>query len=175
MALINRLSRLFTADVHAVLDRLEEPEILLKHAIREREEELAHGEHRTRALEQEQTALDDRRQKISAVMAELAEQLDVCFTNGNEDLARRVLKRRLETEKLETHVAERRAAIAKEIEACRKTCIEQREQLDLLRQKADLFAERPSGTEASDNTEVSVGDDEVEVAFLRERHKRARA
>src|SRR6188508_28625 len=30
MALINRMSRLFTADVHAVLDRIEEPDVLLK-------------------------------------------------------------------------------------------------------------------------------------------------
>ena len=29
MALINRMSRLFTADVHAVLDRIEEPDVLL--------------------------------------------------------------------------------------------------------------------------------------------------
>ena len=35
MALINRMSRLFTADIHAVLDRIEEPNVLLKHAIRE--------------------------------------------------------------------------------------------------------------------------------------------
>ena len=30
MALINRVSRLFTADFNAVLDRIEEPELLLK-------------------------------------------------------------------------------------------------------------------------------------------------
>ena len=46
MALINRMSRLFTADVHAVLDRIEEPDVLLKHAVREMEEELARGEQR---------------------------------------------------------------------------------------------------------------------------------
>ena len=37
MALITRISRLFTADFHAVLDRIEEPDVLLKHAIREME------------------------------------------------------------------------------------------------------------------------------------------
>ena len=40
MALISRVSRLFTADVHAVLDRIEEPEVLLKQAIREMEDEV---------------------------------------------------------------------------------------------------------------------------------------
>ena len=32
MALITRMARLFTADVHAVLDRIEEPEVVLKQA-----------------------------------------------------------------------------------------------------------------------------------------------
>ena len=48
MALINRMSRLFTADVHAVLDRIEEPEALLKQAIREMEEEVQGAEQRDR-------------------------------------------------------------------------------------------------------------------------------
>lgn len=35
MALINRATRLFRADLHAVLDRIEEPDILLRQAVRE--------------------------------------------------------------------------------------------------------------------------------------------
>ena len=46
MPIINRISRLFTADLHAVLDRIEEPEALLKQAIREMEEEAAASEQR---------------------------------------------------------------------------------------------------------------------------------
>ena len=48
MALINRMSRLFTADVHAVLDRIEEPDVLLRQAIREMEEALERSEHDVR-------------------------------------------------------------------------------------------------------------------------------
>ena len=79
MALINRMSRLFTADVHAVLDRIEEPDVLLKHAVREMEEELARGEQRARALEHEHEALGERQRKAEAALKELGEQLDVCF------------------------------------------------------------------------------------------------
>jgi len=46
MALINRLSRLFRADFHAVLDQIEEPEALLKQAIRDMEDDLANTEQR---------------------------------------------------------------------------------------------------------------------------------
>jgi len=99
------MSRLFTADVHAVLDRIEEPGVLLKHAIREMEEELAHSEQRVRQLEHERTTLADRHRKVQAVLAELTEQLDVCFANGNDELARKIVKRRLETDRLDKHVA----------------------------------------------------------------------
>lgn len=173
MALINRMSRLFTADVHAVLDRIEEPDVLLKHAIREMDEELARSEQRVRQLEHERGALAERHAKIETALAELVSQLDICFANGNEDLARKVVKRKLETEKLGQHVAERGAAVAKELGERRTLVDEQRERLDVLRQKAELLAAAPSaGTDEWGRAGFTVGEDEVEVAILRERQSR---
>jgi phage shock protein A len=154
MALINRMSRLFTADVHAVLDRIEEPDVLLKHAVREMEEELARGEQRARALAHEHEALGD-----------------VCFESANEDLARKVIKRRLETERLERHVAERRAALAKELAALSAAVDEQRVELDVMRQKAELLTPTAAGDDFR-NGDFAVGEAEIEVALLRERQKR---
>jgi len=173
MALINRMSRLFTADVHAVLDRIEEPDVLLKHAVREMEEELARSEQRVRALTHEHETLGERQRKTEAMLAELGIQLDVCFESNNEELARKVLKRRLETERLERHVGERRAALDKELTALRAAVDEQREQLDVMRQKAELLATTGGGDEL--RNDFAVGDAEVEVALLRERQKRNRS
>ncbi|MGH8588771.1 MAG: PspA/IM30 family protein, partial [Gammaproteobacteria bacterium] len=50
MALITRVSRLFRSDLHAVLDRIEEPEVLLRQAIREMEAELSSDEQRIRLM-----------------------------------------------------------------------------------------------------------------------------
>jgi phage shock protein A len=173
MALINRMSRLFTADVHAVLDRIEEPDVLLKHAIREMDEELATSEQRVRQLEHERDALADRRAKIQASLAELLSQLDVCFANGNDELARKVVRRNLETEKLGQHVAERSAANAKDLAELRALLDEQRERLDVLRQKAELLAAAPSGgADEWGRAGFTVSEDEVEVALLRERQAR---
>jgi phage shock protein A len=165
------MSRLFTADVHAVLDRIEEPDVLLKHAIREMEEELARNEHRIRVLEHERGALADRHRKVQALLAELAAELDVCFSAGNDDLARKVIKRRLETERLERHVIERREMVDKDLAAGRRTADEQHEQLDVMRQKAELLTTTATGDDWG-KTEHAVGEAEVEVAFLRERQKR---
>lgn len=169
MALINRMARLFTADVHAVLDRIEEPDALLKHAVREMEEELARNEQRARVLEHEHEALGERQRKAEALQAELGRQLDVCFESGNEDLSRKVIRRRLETERLERHVAERRAALDKELSSLRATLDEQREQLDVMRQKLELLGTPPGDAGVTD---FAVGEAEVEVAYLREQQRR---
>jgi len=171
MALINRISRLFTADVHAVLDRIEEPDALLKHAVREMEEELARQEQHLRALEHEHGVLGERQSKSQALIAELGEQLDVCFAHGNDELARKVIKRRLETERLERHVREQRAALDQDITAKRAALDERREQLDVMRQKAELLAVTPFGGDWP-KAELGVSDAEVEIAWLRERQKR---
>jgi phage shock protein A len=171
MALINRMSRLFTADVHAVLDRIEEPELLLKHAVREMEEELARTEQRVRLLAHEHDALAERQRKTDALPAQLSAELDVCFASGNDALARKVIRRRLETERSGTHVAERRAALAKEQAALHAAAQEQREQLDVMRQKAELLTAAAPGDDLR-NSDLGVGETEVEIAFLRERQKR---
>jgi len=139
------MSRLFTADVHAVLDRIEEPGRAAQARDTEMEEELAHSEQRVRQLEHERTTLADRHRKVQAVLAELTEQLDVCFANGNDELARKIVKRRLETDRLDKHVAERRTIVDKQLADRRAACDEQREHLDVMRQKAELLAESPSG------------------------------
>ncbi len=79
MALITRLSRLFQADFHAVLDRIEEPDIQLKQAIREMQIELQQNEQRLALLQHEAEQLSnlatDCRNKIVA----FDEELDICF------------------------------------------------------------------------------------------------
>ena len=178
MALINRMSRLFTADVHAVLDRLEEPEILLRQAIREMEEALAQSEQQVAKLEQEAVMLTERQRKIDALLEELGQQLDVSFAAGNEDLTRRLIKRKLETERLAAHVAERRTVCSKALSEARNKIDEQGEHLDVMRQKAELLSASTRGGAIGDDwgrSEFVVGDDEVEVAYLREQQRRAKS
>jgi phage shock protein A len=177
MALINRVSRLLTADIHAVLDRIEEPEALLRQAIRDMEEELTRAEQHLKRLEHEREALTTRRQKLDASLRDVDAQLDVCFDAGNEALARKLVKRKLETERFGKHVTERLDAIDKTLAAQRASLVGQREHLDVMRQKAEVLTEnsQPAAKSFGDDATAShfaVGDDEVEVAFLRERQRR---
>jgi phage shock protein A len=177
MALINRMSRLLTADMHAVLDRMEEPDVLLRQAVREMEEELVRSEQRVKLLEHERDRLADRNVKVEAALTELGDQVGVAFDSGNEELARKLVRRKLETASLAKHVSERRAHVAKSLAEAGATLAEQRERLDVMRQKCELLAESAHVATVDEwgKTEFTVAEDEVEVAFLREKQRRTKS
>lgn len=173
MALIKRLSRLFAADLHAVLDQIEEPEALLKQAVREMEEELARRAARLKALERERATLAKRRGELERTLTELDEKLDLCFAAGNDELARKLTRRKLLTVALEQRHVARGEALDEDLATLRGELGSQQDQLELMRQKVELFAidERGGRGERGD-AEPAVSDEELEVAFLKE--KRAR-
>jgi phage shock protein A len=179
MALINRVSRLFTADLHAVLDRIEEPDALLRQAIREMEEDLANTEQRIGWLEHERDQLAGRRTEIERSLADVEEQLDVCFQSGEEQLARSLIRRRLESERLARHLETRGAANAQELDSQQTALDENARRLESMRQKAELLTDHAGDEYRSGADDVkrefAVGEDEVDVAFLREKQRRAKA
>jgi len=179
MALINRISRLFTADLHAVLDRLEEPDVLLKQAIREMEDELASGESRLRWLDHEHTQLSRQIDELGTALATVAQQLEVCFEENEDALARTLIKRRLETQRLASRLETRLNANALS-HTLQAECVEQnRRDLDTLRQKADILLDELTATSRGApggiaGFDTSVTDADVEVALLSEKQRRSR-
>jgi phage shock protein A len=181
MALINRVSRLFKADFNAVLDQIEEPEQLLKQAIREMEDELAASQQRIAVCAQEQEALGVRRQEIETTAATFDEQLDLCFESGKDELAKGIIRRKLEAERLLQRLAGKLEANARFLTLQRKLLDENRATLDGLRQKAELIVGRAPPDQNGGGREdlariaqdLRVGDDEVEIAFLREKAARS--
>jgi phage shock protein A len=180
MALIDRVARLFRADLHAVLDRIEEPEQLLKQSIRDMEAALAATEQRSATVARDQAALAARRSELAESIAGFERQLDVCFTSGKDELAKGFIRRKLEAERLVKRLDARRAANEQYLVEQRAKLHDDGAALDSLRQKAELFSHRPAsdpGPQADDGVwmsgEFDVGDDEVEVAYLREKSARS--
>jgi len=178
MALINRVSRLFKADFHAVLDQIEEPEQLLKQAIRDMEDDLAATEQRIKLCAHDTEALSVRKSELVNALAEIDEQLDLCFESDKDDLAKNLIRKKLEAARLLQRLNTKHAANEKYLADQGAMLDENRTTLEGLRQKAELFAQRSpvhsTGSSEFDDIawmarEMAVGDDEVEVAFLREK------
>jgi phage shock protein A len=181
MALITRISRLFKADFHAVLDQVEDPGTLLRQAIREMEDDLCAAELCQRQTHDEKDKLEVRRGELEQALGEIDEELDVCFESEEDQLARDLIKRKLQSHRLLKHLSTHLATVEKDMHLQRKSLEEKRAKLESMRQKAELFAERSpkngSHRQTSDHIawsphELSVSDSDVEVAFLRERKRR---
>ena len=178
MALMTRVSRLFRADLHAVLDRLEEPDILLRQAVREMEEELSREEQRLRMLQHDHDEMLKRESDLHDSLGEIEQQLDVCFASGKDDLARPLIKRKLETQRLNKMLAAKRASLLEALARLRVHLDENRTRLEATRQKLELLVENDRPPPPEDNWTVpdfSVHEEDVEVAFLREKQKRSRS
>lgn len=178
MALINRVGRLVRADIHAVLDRIEEPEQLLRQALRDMEDELASAEQRAVAAAAEIETFAKRKSELVARCAELDGELDLCFARKKSELARTLVRRKLEAERLIARLDSRQKDGEAGLEQARADLEQRRHALEGLRQKAEVFAtpvheEGPQDEVAYMLRELSVSDDEIDVALLREQEKRS--
>jgi len=172
MALITRLSRLFQADFHAVLDRIEEPDIQLKQAVREMEFDLQQDEQALALLQHEAaqllTAIDELLLKVSA----FDEELDICFGAKKDDLARDLIRRKLEAEKSRTNAEKQLATIDNKIEESQQRISDHHQQFDNMKQKLDLLVDENKATSVQTPTN-NIRNEDIEIAFLREKQKRA--
>ena len=171
MALIARFARLFNADVHAVLDRIEEPETLLKQAVRDMQEELAKGEQRLAWLRGELQQLGKKAETGQRALDDLTQELDICFAAEQHDLARSLIRRKLAQEQRHRALAEQTDAVTHEIAELDVQLAEQREQLGQMQQKVDLFCDQ--GVMPGVAPEPVITADDVEVAFLKEQRLRS--
>lgn len=184
MALISRISRLLKADFHAVLDQVEEPYMLLKQAVREMEEELSACELRRREAVVEREDLKARSEQMQQSLRDIDEKLDICFEGGRSELARELIKRKLQTQRVSKRAAGRLEAAEKGLLEGEKMLADNRAALESARQKAELFQEQSSHKACDSShladlawstTEFVVSDNDVEVAFLREKKRRAQS
>jgi len=174
MALISRLSRLFNADMNAVLDQIEEPELLLNQAIREMEEMLIHNEKQIKLLELEHQQNSKKEQELKQTLADLEKQISLCFKSKKDELAKVLIRRKLEIEQLLTALLRKKSSSDDSIVQLKTQLTEQQSQLNSMKQKAEIFSQNPSDDAANstwDKQTFSVQDEDVEVAFLHEKQK----
>ncbi len=176
MAILSRVGRLFKADFHAVIDQLEEPLMLLKQSVREMDEALQQDKDQLNALKKQREIYAQRLQAQDESLAQIEEELDVCFIADNEDLARVLIKRKLEAQQLKKAFSGKLSSLQDEVGHLHR-CIEERTpQLDAMRQKLALLSEDMPNEARSDEKawpSITICEADVEVALLREKQQRS--
>lgn len=175
MVLINRISRLFQADMHAVLDALEEPLAVLNQAIREMEAGLVQQRQQIKSCESEYGQLVSRQTQLEQGLNKINSELDLCMQSNEEDLARTVVKRKLHIQKTLRHLQENLLEREKRLEELRSQLKENEIRFTAMQQKAEVFSAENSPSvslrESGVNDEYVVTEDEIEVALLKEKKR----
>jgi hypothetical protein len=145
------------------------------------EDDTAKTERRVAACAHDHDAMLTRMRELENAIAEIDGQLDLCFESGKDDLARNQIRKKLETERLLKYLSANHTTNEKYHNEQRALLESNQATLEGLRQKADLFAQRKSSpadahSQFDANTwttrEISVDDDDIEIAFLREQSAR---
>ncbi|MFT5656738.1 MAG: phage shock protein A [Gammaproteobacteria bacterium] len=175
MAIITRLGRLFSADFNAVLDSIEEPDIQLKQAVRDMQFELQQEQQQLASMQHECEQMNGLKQQIGDRITALDDELDICFSAAEDDLARDLIRRKLRaTARLET--------IDKKSLDLQKACLsltarieEHRNQLEDMQQKLELLIDSNLNQtiETADFcSQADIRKEEIDIAFLREKQSR---
>ncbi len=175
MALLNRITRLFKADFHAVIDQLEEPDVLLKQSVREMEAALQQDRQTLKGLQQQQCQFSDRIHEFENSITKIDEELNICFNAANEALARVLIKRKLECQQLHKMVNAKRTSLKQEIDQLQACIDEHAPRLEAMQQKLDLICEEAPHRDAEQPwsaTAITITDADVDVALLREKQQR---
>jgi hypothetical protein len=90
-----KIRRLFRADVHAVLDIIEEPEAILKQAIREMQEALDLKRARLARDQRNLASLKESEAYSTEQLAKIQKDLKLCLKEGSEELSHKTVGRKL--------------------------------------------------------------------------------
>ena len=176
MALVTRLSRLFQADFHAVLDRIEEPDLQLRQAVREMQLALDQDQQRLKLLQHEAAQLAKTNSDVEVKLRKFDEELDICLAAKKDDLARDLIRRKLAAEKHSQALTAQAQTVAAQIETLERQLDEQEQQLASMKQKLDLLVTDDALSQAGTTIQGdAIRSEEIEIALLREKERRARA
>lgn len=176
MALITRISRLFRADFNAVLDRIEEPDVLLKQALREMEEDLQRDKQQLKFLEKDSVQIETKINGIENSLVQVNQELDICFDSNETELARSQVKRKLEMQRYEKHLNTKLESKNTKIADLKNRIQENESRFNVMQQKLELLideAPQVDGDMVYSNINETIKDDEVDMAFLREKQARS--
>jgi len=99
MKILARMSRLISANINHLLDQAEDPEVMVKEIIRNMEESIIELRRETVKAVASQKQLQKQIQTARELIADLEEKARLVLKKNDEELARRVLAKKLHTEK----------------------------------------------------------------------------
>lgn len=173
MAILTRLSRLFQADFHGILDRIEEPDLQLKQAVREMQFALDHDKQRLEYLQHENEQLEKVTVTTTNAIKEFNQELDICIAEEKDELARDLIRRKLIANKQIQLIEHKKETLTKTIQTLTHQVGEQSQQVEAMKQKLAILVSEESQFDPTNlHQHESIRQEEIEIALLKEKQLR---
>jgi len=177
MGILSRMLRLCKADVHGVMDQLEDKGLLLKQYLREMEASLKEKEARLTRINNACRQIESDKAQRLAEAQRLEQDLELALRREKDDIARMLIRKRRALENSCELLTRRQDGLQAEQNHLAETLAQQRLQYDQLKIKTATFcqqAEQQHTVEAEALAETDYGwqaptDEEIELELLQRR------
>ncbi len=184
MAIMTRFLRLVKADVHGVMDQIEDKELLLKQHFREMEEDLTKKEATVKRMTSVLESLKKEHDGIEKEIERLDADIDTAIRKEKDDIARFLIRKRQPLPGRLNAAAEKIAGYEKDL-ATNRNCLEQqRKQYEELKIRSSACFEQLRRKESetcfgsdlfngSDGScfNYGVSNEEIEMELIRRKEK----
>lgn len=174
MGIMTRMLRLWKADLHGVMDQIEDKELLLNQYLREMENSLSEKETLRGQLEQTGRRIEQDMVLYDEEMNRLAQDLDSAVVKEKDDIARLLIRKRRSLDASRKQLQARLRELNEERRVLCELLETQRLQYDQLKIRASAFRTRSQGHRRAEwesdssegHTYSGIAEEEIELELL---------
>lgn len=173
MAILTRLARLLKADLHALLDRMEAPDVLLQQALRDMEAELQQSRQQQQQRQQQLNQMERLQQNLQQQLLQQQSELDLCLEEHNDNLLRVLMRRHLETRQQLQLLQTRQQDLQAQISVAEQEIQQQQTDFAALQTQAECWMTPTAATSQIPTNPPMVTEADIELALLKARRERS--
>jgi phage shock protein A len=175
MGIMSRVIRIFKADVHGVMDRLEDQELLLKQHLRDMAEALNLKEVKINKMLVSRNQAQQEHDKYQQRSQKLEQDLAVAIRKNKDEIARMLIRKIKPLDGLREKIADRIGKLDEEIASYRDNLDQQRLRYDRLKHRSIEFLNKaPESVWQNDLGEIALigesgelSEEEIELELLK--------
>jgi phage shock protein A len=174
MGIMTRLLRIFKADIHGVMDQLEDRSLLLKQYLRDMEEALEQKDSRLGRVVAARNQAQQASEKYRLEIEKLEQDLAVAIKKEKDEIARLLIKKIIPLTKIRDGVRHHLDNLDQEIDGIKECIDQQRMQYEHLKHQSRQFfhkAEQDAWQKSDpiidpNNISEALSDEEIEIELL---------
>ena len=151
MNIFQRITKLVEANVNSMLDKAEDPEVMVRQLIREMEESIIELRRETVKAVGARKLLEKKMQLLNEKSADLQQKATLALENGNEDLARKLLEQKIDVEKENSQLANEVETATYLAEKMKQDLVKLEDQVQIARRQKEELIRRKLAAERKMN------------------------